>query len=85
MTDSSASVLPALTHIATLSICFSEYLFDFKWISALTGLVSIDLSLCARLEDEHLMYVVCCAHHKDLLPPSQLPLEFSQVFFASRM
>jgi len=66
MSDSCTSVLPALANAANLSICFSEHLYDFEWITSLVTLVSLDLSLCARLEDEHLMFLAPLKHLKHL-------------------
>jgi hypothetical protein len=40
-----------------VSVCFSEKLYQFEWLRGLQRVVSLDISLCARLEDHHLMHL----------------------------
>jgi hypothetical protein len=58
ITDASASLLATLSTANNVSICFSEHLYDFTWLKGLDTITVLDLSLCARLEDAHLMHLM---------------------------
>lgn len=58
ITDSSAPLLAALSNATSISVCFSEHLYEFEWIRLLSTIRVLDLSLCARLGDEHLTHLI---------------------------